>query len=670
MNRTLKISAGMLAGVLILAVLLLALATAFDWNRARPWINDKVSAATERSFAINGDLSLSWERPRQQQSGWRRFIPWPHLRVQDVVLGNPEWAATGPDMARVRQADVSIDLLPLLRKTIRIDTLVLNDPNLILEKSKDDKNNWTFPKKEENKESGWQFVVNSLHVTQGTVRYVDPAKYADATVRIDTEDDGAVNFKLSGIFNEEKVSGGGKAGSLLALRDRNVRYPVQVLLKVGETTITADGHLTDPAHPNALDIELKILGASMADLFPLSGVVLPETPKFSTEGRVVGTFGGDNIRLRYEKFKGKVGSSDIGGTLEYLRRQPRPILSGEVVSNYLNLGDLSAIIGADEDNSKKKDEPKIPPGKVLPVSPFKTARWGTMDVQVRFSGEKIVRSEALPIDDLHVDVKLDNGVLSLAPLKFGIAGGKLSTELSIDGRAEPAKARMKISARGLMLKEMFPAVEAMHASIGQINGDAQLSAAGNSVAALAASMNGEVKALVNQGSVSKLILEAVGLNVSSLVAAKLFGDRQVPLNCMAVDLAAVDGVMHARTFVLDTRDAAVRVDGDIDFAEEKLNLTVHPDSKGIRLISLRSPLYVSGSFKQPDVGVDKGVIATKAGIATVLGTVAAPFAALLALVNPGPGEDLPCNAMLSEAKQRPQAPPPGKSAPAGRQARQ
>ncbi len=661
MTRELKFATGVILAAITLLALPLALASALDWSRVKPWINDKVAAATGRTFAIKGDLSFSWERPQEQQVGWRRFVPWPHIRAQDITLGNADWTRTGPTMAQLRQIDATINPLALFTKTISIRTLILDEGMLVLEKSKDDKNNWTFAKEEEDRSSAWQFAVRSLVIKKGNVRYVDPAKKADATARIDTDPDGSVNFKLDGTFNDEAVSGGGKAGGLLTLMDRNVEYPVQAMLKVGETTITADGSLTDPTHPSALDIKLKILGASMADLFPLSGLVLPETPKFSTEGRVIGTFGRGDVRVRYEKFKGKVGESDIGGTLEYLHRKPRPLLRGEVVSGYLRLKDLRAVIGADENTNKKSELAKIPPGKVLPVSPFKTDRWSTMDVQVQFSAKKIAR-EVLPIDHLETKVTMDKGLLSFAPLNFGIAGGKLAIELNINGRGNTAKARMKVSTRGLRLKELFPAVESMHASIGQVHGDAELSAAGNSIAALLASANGEVKSLVSQGSISKFILEAAGLNIASAVMAKLFGDHQVPLNCMAADFGVTDGVMHTRTFILDTTDATIAVDGDIDFAEERLNLTLRPESKGIRVISLRSPLYVSGTFKKPDVGVDKGVIAAKAGAAAVLGVAAAPAAALLALIDPGPGENSPCVPLLEQASKKPQALPPGKTA--------
>ena len=667
MRRGLKIAGIVLAVIVAVLALLLVIVSTMDLNRFKPWINDKVSEATGRTFAINGDLSFNWERPPEQQVGWRRFVPWPHITAKDITLGNPDWARTGPTMATVRQADATVNPFALLTKTISVGTLVLDGGTVNLEKRKDDKNNWTFGKEEEeDKPSSWNFALHSLAIRNGNVRYVDPAKKADATAQIDTASDGTVNFKLGGTFNEEKVSGGGKAGGLLTLMEKNVQYPVEATLKVGETTITADGRLTDPAHPTALDIKLRILGASMADLFPLSGLVLPETPKFSTEGRVIGSFKPDDIRVRYEKFKGKVGESDIGGTLEYLHRKPRAMLRGEVVSDQLRLTDLRRLVGTDEEANKKSEEAKIPPGKVLPVSPFKTDRWGKMDVQVKFAGKKIVRDAALPIDNLETNVTLDNGVLALAPLNFGIAGGRLTTELRIDGRADPAKARMKVAARGLRLKEMFPKAESMQASIGQVSGDAELSAAGNSFAALLASSNGEVKSLISQGSISKFILEAAGLNIASAVAAKLFGDKQVQLNCMAADFGVKDGVMQTRMFVIDTSDATITADGNVNFKQETLNLTVRPESKGVRVISLRSPLYVGGTFKEPDFGVDKGVVAAKAAAATVLGVVAAPAAALLALINPGPGEDSPCVPLLKQAGKKPEAPPPGKTAAQGK----
>jgi uncharacterized protein involved in outer membrane biogenesis len=664
MGRALKILAGSIAAIIALLVLALVLIANMDMNRFKPWINERVSAATGRDFAINGDLSLSWERPEAVE-GWQRFIPWPHVNAKDISFSNPDWATTGKNMATVGEVDFQLNPLALLKKTVSLHDATIKDAKVALEHDDGERNNWTFAKTEEekNKPSQWQFAVDGLDLTGTEVRYVDPGKKADVNTQIDTDQDGSMVWKAAGKFNGEKLTGSGKAGSLLSLREKNVRYPVEAVVKVGETTITADGTLTDPSTLSELDINMKILGASMADLFPLSGVLLPNTPKFSTEGRVIGKFTPGAMLFRYEKFKGKVGDSDIGGTLEYKQQQPRPLLSGEVVSNYLNISDLGALVGAGEDDKENASEVKQPPDKVLPVSPFKTERWRKMDVQVTFTGKKIIKDKSLPIDNLYTKIEMKDGVLGLAPLNFGVAGGKLTTELHIDGRNDPAKARMQVAARGLKLKQMFPAVESMRASLGEINGNAKLTGTGNSIAKLLATSNGEVKSVITQGSISKFILEAMGLNVGSAVIAKVFGDRQVQLNCMAADFAVKDGLMDTRTFVVDTQDATILADGFINFATEEMKLTINPESKGIRIISLRTPLYVKGTFKEPDVGLNKGVIALKAGAATALGTLAAPLAALLALINPGPGEEVPCGQLLADASKKPTAPPPGKKAP-------
>lgn len=652
--RILKIAGGVLLALLALLALALALLSVFDWNRAKPWIESRVSDGAGRAFAIHGDLSLGWVRPGGEAAGWRRWVPWPHLRGRDVGLANTDWSTTGPEMVRAQQIDVTVNPLALLQHRILVTSLILTEPNLILEQNAAaDRNNWTFKKSDT--PSDWTVGLEDLHILRGNVRFVDRLKKADATIRLDTQNDGNVKWEVAGRFNGEAISGGGTSGGLLGLQQKDARYPVDATVKVGRTTLSVKGTLTDPVHLSALDVNLKILGASMADMFAFSGVLLPDTPKFSTEGHLFGSVKAGSIDLRYDHFKGRVGASDIGGTLEFVQRSPRSLLRGNVESKFLNLKDLGALLGSDsaEEKHKRGDTTVQPSDKALPVEKFKTDRWGKMDVDVHFAGREIIRTSDLPIDNLSTRIRMDNALLSLSPLDFGVAGGTLHAELTVNGRQDPARGTLKLNARGLQISKLFPTVQRMHASLGQLNGAADLSSAGNSPAALLGSANGELKALVSQGTVSKFILEAIGLNVSSLVVTELFGDRPVKLNCMATDFGIRNGLMTTKTFIVDTEDSAITADGTIDLAKERLHLTIHPESKGVRLISLRSPLHVYGSFKHPDVGVDKGMVALKGGAAIALGVLAAPAAALLALVNAGHVEAAPCVALLEEARKPP-----------------
>jgi uncharacterized protein involved in outer membrane biogenesis len=169
------------------------------------------------------------------------------------------------------------------------------------------------------------------------------------------------------------------------------------------------------------------------------------------------------------------------------------------------------------------------------------------------------------------------------------------------------------------------------------------------VASMLATANGELNAVVTEGSVSKFILEIAGLNVANAVAAKLFGDKQVHMNCMAAETAVRNGRANVQRFVLDTDDAVIDVSGYVDLAHEQLNLDVRPQTKGTRIFTLRTPLYAKGSFANPDVGPYKTPIAVKGGAALALAAIS-PLAAVLPLVNVTKVPDTDCASAIAQAE--------------------
>jgi uncharacterized protein involved in outer membrane biogenesis len=638
----------------------LAAVLSFDWNRARPWINERVGEATGRPFAIRGDLVLQWNNP-ETETGWRRWVPWPRLSAQDIALGNADWSKSGPHLAEVKQLTFSLNPLSLLNHTIEIPTLELVGPVLSLERTADGKNNWTLASGN-TAPSAWKLDLHRLVLSHGTVKLADAT--AKVNLKVDIEslpkesaEGYGIGWKLSGTFRQTPLHGSGRSGAVLSLQQDKKPYPLQAGVQIGATRIDVAGTLTKPDALAALDLRLKLSGASMAHLYPITGITLPKTPPFSTEGHLVGKLDKAGGRWLYENFKGSVGASDIGGMLEYISQQPRPLLRGQVQSNQLRLEDLAPLIGADSNaNKAKRDAAAVQPAnKVLPVEKFDTASWGGIDADVKFAGRKIIHAKDLPIDSLVADLHLKDSVLSLTPVSFGVAGGNLAATVKLDGRQNPIRANLQLSARRLKIKELFPTLNTMQASLGEVGGDAALSATGNSVAGLLGTSNGEVKALVSKGTMSKFLLEAMGLNIGNVVVTQLFGDKQVQLNCLASDFKVTQGVMQTRSFVLDTDESVINVTGQIDLSREQLALEIQPRNKALRVLSLRSPLYVKGTFKNPDVGVDKGAVALKLGASIALGAIA-PVAALLPLLNVGSQEFAGCAPLEAAASTKAQAP--------------
>ncbi|MEX5585971.1 AsmA family protein [Pseudomonas urmiensis] len=658
----------------VLAILVVVIAT-FDWNRAKPLLNEKVSEALHRPFAINGNLAVQW-RTEPEEGGWRAWVPWPHFIAEDLTLGNPDWLKE-PTMVGLEKVEFRLSPLPLMFQQIVIPRIDLTKPTANLNRLADGRANWTFdfgPKDENAEPSKWVLDIGAIGFDQGNVSFDDQTLKTSMKVQIDPlgkpipfseivgkasaekaggAQDYAFGLKAQGRYKGQPVSGTGKIGGLLALQDARQPFPLQADVRIADTHVVLAGTLTDPRNLGALDLRLRLAGSSLGNLYPLTGVTLPDTPAYSTDGHLLANLHApEGARFSYEGFNGKIGDSDIHGDLAFVASQPRPKLTGKLVSNQLLFKDLAPLIGADSNAEQKArgGASKQPTGKVLPVEEFRTERWRAMDADVSFSGKRIVHSEQLPFNDLSAHVLLEDGVLRLEPLRFGVAGGNLASNIRLDGRSVPLQGRAKLTARGFKLKQLFPSFAPMQTSFGELNGDADLSGRGNSVAALLGTSNGDLRLLINDGAISRSLMEIAGLNVGNYVVDKLFGDKDVKINCAAADVGIKDGLATTRLFVFDTENAIIYVNGTANFASEQLDLKITPESKGVRLFSLRSPLYVRGPFAKPNAGVQAVPLALRGAGMVALGLAVGPAAGLLALIAPSGDVPNQCTPLLEQMR--------------------
>lgn len=131
MKRLLRRSVGY--SLIVLALLVAALLTAplfLDVNDYKPTIVQKLEQASGRAVEI-GHIRAS-------------LFPWVGLSLADVRIGNPPGFSAEPMLA-VRDVDVRVALLPLLRKQVEIKSLKLTGPQLRLERNTQGMGNWQQP---------------------------------------------------------------------------------------------------------------------------------------------------------------------------------------------------------------------------------------------------------------------------------------------------------------------------------------------------------------------------------------------------------------------------------------------------------------------------------------------------------------------------------------------
>lgn len=685
MTKAGKITAVITGTFLLLIVVVIVLIATFDWNRLKPTINQKVSTELNRPFAIRGDLGVVWER-QKQETGWRSWVPWPHVHAEDIILGNP------PDipevtMVHLPRVDATIAPLALLSKTVWLPWIKLVKPDARMIRLSEKNNNWTFDlANSENKDpnaqpSDWSFRLDTILFDQGRIAIDDKVSKADIEILVDPlgkplpfsevtgnkakgdnakVEDYVFGLKAQGRYNGEPLTGTGKMGGMLALRSEGAAFPVQADFRSGNTRVALVGVVKDPMKMGGVDLQLKFSGDSLGELYDVTGVLLPDTPPFETDGRLVAKIDTNASSVfDYRGFNGRIGDSDIHGSLTYTTGKPRPKLEGEVESRQLRLADLGPLIGVDsgkgtekaQRSEQKKGEKSVQPAdKVLPYDRFETDKWNVMDADVRFKGRRIEHGSSLPVSDLSTHILLQNADLRLQPLKFGLAGGSINANIHLEGDKKPMQGRADIQARRLKLKELMPDVELMQKTLGEMSGDAEFRGTGNSVAALLGNSNGNLKLLMNDGLISRNLMEIVGLNVGNFIVGQIFGDDEVRVNCAAANLDIVNGVARPQILAFDTENALINVTGTASFASEQLDLTIDPESKGIRIITLRSPLYVRGTFKNPQAGVKAGPLIARGAVAAALATLVTPAAALLALISPSEGDANQCRTILSQLK--------------------
>ena len=181
MKKALKVMAILFAGLLsLLIILAVVLTLVFDPNEYKGEIVQAVKEKTGRELRIDGKI------------GWS-FFPWVGIEVGRLELSNAAGFGAEP-FARIDAAGAKVKLLPLLRKQVIIDTVLLDGLKLNLARNAAGKTNWddlTAPTKVEKapektipgKEPGIGGIgINKVDIRKADVTWKDQASGASYAV--------------------------------------------------------------------------------------------------------------------------------------------------------------------------------------------------------------------------------------------------------------------------------------------------------------------------------------------------------------------------------------------------------------------------------------------------------------------------------------------------------
>lgn len=634
-GRVILVVVAVLVLLPVVAVGALVLVAQSEWGER--FVEKRVAGMLDREVEING-ISV---RP-----GWP-----PRVILSKLRIGNPSWAKT-PNLIDAEGFYARVLVLPLFRGRVVVPYLGARHATAGLELD-GKRATWRFGKRAEDQQDS-RLRLGLVYLDDGKIRFIDAGEHTDLDIEVkgSAGEGGEIQAKGSGTFRGEPTTATVRVPGL----DPQHTAPLEVngSAKVGRTQAEARGTLATDG--STLDLQMKLAGQNLKDFSKVSGIVLPDTPPYVFSGHLRH----EGTQWSFDPFTGKVGDSDLAGAAAYIKGESRPLFRANLRSNLLELDDLGPLIGAPPKTGagetaapeqRAQSAEREATNRLLPDKEFSTEKWGKMDADVRLEAKRVKRPKQLPLDGLKTHLVLKNAVLTLEPLEFTIADGRITSQVKLDANQKPMRGEIKTEVQGLHLAPLFPTMKSMQEALGTLYGRAELVGHGYSVADLLGTSDGRGSLAVEGGRVSKLLVELVELDVAGLVM--LLGPRheQVELRCAVSGFEVKKGVAQADSFVVDTESTLIKVQGDVDLAHEALDLEAHPYAKEATPLSLRTPLTMKGPMRHPKVRPKPGPLVARGAAAALLGAVN-PALAALALVDPGKGKDAPCGQLLAEAKQK------------------
>ena len=264
----------------IVFVLLILLAAAVligpsfvDWNKYKPQIIEQAKSAAGYDVAIDGDIGLS-------------VLPLPQLRIEGLKIAAPR--GSQPNLLTMKEAKVSVNLLPLISGEISIDTVRLVTPDIRLEKMADGSNSWMSDKlladqndparsdnpsaQPDRKEQ--KIILNKLVIEDGRVSYLDRASGKEQVaekINLDVKAD-----SLSGPFKADgNLTYGGKIIELDAKTERlggdKKEMPVDLEIGLPESNASAAFKGVIATDPMELQGKMEIRTDNLASVLALAG---------------------------------------------------------------------------------------------------------------------------------------------------------------------------------------------------------------------------------------------------------------------------------------------------------------------------------------------------------------------------------------------------------------
>jgi AsmA protein len=601
LQKTLKILAITFGGLLILLVgVAVILTQVINPNDYKGKIIEAVKGKTGRELRMDGKL------------GWS-FFPWLGIETGQIELGNA--SGFGPDpFARIDGAGAKVELLPLLRKQVVVDTVFLNGLKLNLARNAAGKTNWddlTAPAKVEKAREKTEpgktpdiggISINKIDIRKADISWDDKtsgAHYALRNLDLQTGKiimskpvDVQLSFDLESSATQAPTRVSLKSSVDLDLESKTLAVD-NLTLALGDLSLYANfksEHIFEaPTVSGALEISPLNPRALMDKL----GVKLETNNKLALNKLSLKTkFNATTDSVELKELAVHVDDSLLSGALA-VRHFAKPAYQFDLALDQIDIDDYlpppaPAASGA-------KPGPKAAPAPV--AIPLSLLRALTVQGKIRIQKLKAMNVHS---SDVTIQLSADNGLITLGPNQARLYDGKYAGRTTLNVRGNTPLLAIDESLSGVELAPMLKDALKFDKFTGTANLAAKVTAQGLDARQVTETLKGTASFSVESGAIKGIDLKKMTDTIAAAQRDKSFqklteltpqaGD-ETRFTQLSGSVQINNGIVHNDDLKIQSPNLLnVSGKGSVDLPKETLNYTVTVGT---------FPIIVDGPFAKP-----------------------------------------------------------------------
>jgi len=584
-----------LAAALLAALALLLFVHVFDWTWCRPLIRHYVLAHSGRAIEFD-ELRVRVDRSLN-----------PSLDLRGLRIQNAPWATARVPLIRAGRLSATFALRSLWSDKTIVTRIELEDAQVDLERQADGLRNWRLAHPDDRGPARVRVLAlaatrSSLHVDHRGIG-LEADAWTQPLPRVQSLPGHPELALTQRVVFHGRLPGGSfdgdaAVGDVLPLVAASEPVAVSGSGRWGSLRIAGSGLTNDLLAPGEFDLALQLSAAASAGgaTWPLPEALARMRPLAARAqvSRHAGAWSVTALQARAGRGTTLAGELRLVDAGDGGGRGHFQASLHEVV---VDLDDLWART----DGASAGD----PSSSALPPTALATARLREFDGEADLGRVRFTGGAPFGLQGLHAKVSLRDGVLQLRDLDLGIGDGHVTGTLRLDAARAPSALTLDLTAHGLQLARLWPALARGDSVDGAIDGRATLRASGESTRAWASSADGLVSvSLAAPASVSRRLDARLSLDGSAWLRSLFDSAGRVPVLCASLVMQVDHGQASSRSLAFETERTALAGHARVNLVDESFDLSLVPRRKTRSVLALERTIHASGPWRAPHVALE------------------------------------------------------------------